>query len=65
MLCVTRRNSTRIDPTATVCFGATSMSRPRVSVPCSSSLRSTSASVNAEPYTGPSMRERTCATAPM
>ena len=47
MLCVTRMNSIVNGPTVTVCRGVTGFSRSPGSMPCSSSLGSTSASVNA------------------
>ena len=54
MLCVTRMNSIVNGPTVTVSRGLTVLSRSPASMPCSSSFGSTSASVIAVPYTGPS-----------
>ncbi len=53
MLCVTRRNSTVIEPMTMRSPGATVTSLSPGSIWCSSSLGSTSASVSGVPYTGP------------
>ena len=55
MLCVTRRNSIVNVPTVTRSRGATRISRETAASPNAASFGSTSASVSAVPYTGPSM----------